>query len=217
MAAKERSEFIKNVAAGHRPVTPLMLPGWRAIVWFSVVLAGTTVAMVLDQEFRPEFAGQLVQHPALLIEVVAALALTLLGAYAAFVRAVPGERVPRWAVSALWISGILFGAGLVAEFTHLAPETSTLGSRAHCWTEIPIYGASGMLVFVLMVRRGVVRFSWLHGLGYGIAGLVPGTLMQLACMYEPVHNMLYHFLPALPVIAIGLVLMKRLEVRSAKV
>jgi hypothetical protein len=152
-----------------------------------------------------------------LIEIAAALALTLLGAYAAFVRAVPGERVPRWAVTALWISGILFGAGLAAEFTHLAPEGSTIGYRAHCWSEIPIYGAAGMLVFILMVRRGVVRFSWLHGLGYGIAGLVPGTLMQLACMYEPVHNMLYHFLPALPVIAIGLVLMKRLANRATKV
>jgi hypothetical protein len=216
MPAKERSEFIKGVVAGHRPVAPLMLPGWRALVWFSVVLAGTTVAMLLDREFRPGFPGQLVNHPVLLIEVAAALGLTFLGAYAAFVRAVPGERVPRWAVTALWISGILFGAGLAAEFTHLAPEASTVGTRAHCWTEIPIYGAAGMLVFILMVRRGVVRFSWLHGLGYGIAGLVPGTLMQLACMYEPVHNMLYHFLPALPVIAMGLVLMKRLAKRASR-
>ncbi|HUG09913.1 MAG TPA: hypothetical protein VMM36_02810 [Opitutaceae bacterium] len=216
MPAKDRSEFIKSVVAGHRPAAPMMLPGRRALIWFALVIVGTAIAMRVDQEYRPGFTEQLLQHPALLIEVAAAFALTLLGAYAAFVRAVPGERVPRWAVTALWISGILFCAGLAAEFTHLAPESSSLGARAHCWTEVPIYGGAGMLAFVLMVRRGVVRFSWLHGLGYGIAGLVPGTLMQLACMYEPVHNMLYHFLPALPVIAIGLVLMKRLAIRAAR-
>jgi len=216
MAAKERSEFIKGVVANHRPAAPLMLPGRRALIWFALVFVGTTVAMRLDQEFRPGFAGQLVQHPALLLEVAAALALTLLGAYAAIVRMIPGERVPRWAVTALWVAGIFFGAGLAAEFTHFAPKASTLGARAHCWTEVLIYGAAGTLAFVLMVRRGWVRFSWLHGLGYGVAGFVPAALMQLACMYEPVHNILFHFLPALPVIAIGLVVMKRLANRAVK-
>ncbi|HEY5552546.1 MAG TPA: hypothetical protein VIK52_11700 [Opitutaceae bacterium] len=216
MVAKERSEFIKGVVATHRPAAPMMLPGKRALGWFALVFVGTAIAMRLDQEFRPGFPAQLLHHPALLIEVVAALAITLLGVYAAFVRVVPGERVPRWAVTALWVAGIFLGAGLAAEFTHLAPEASTLGARPHCWTEVLIYGAAGTAAFLLMVRRGWVRFSMLHGLGYGVAGLVPAALMQLACMYEPVHNMLFHFLPALPVIAIGLVVMKRLAIRTMR-
>lgn len=216
MAAKERNEFIRELAASHRPARPLWQPGGRALAWFAAVLVVTTIAMLLRQEFRPGFASQLVAHPVLLVEVLGALALTALAAYAALVHAVPGARMPRAAVAATWTVAILLVAGLIAEFTHLAPESSTLGSRPHCWIEVLAYGAAGTWLMVLLARRGWVRFSWLHGAGYGVAAIVPAALMQLACMYEPVHNMLYHFLPVLPVLGLGLFLMKRLASRTAK-
>jgi len=216
MAAKERNTFIRELAAAHHPHPPLWLPGRRALIWFASVLVVTTAAMLLRQEFRPGFTSQLVQHPVLLVEVLSALALTMLAAYAALVHAIPGGRMSRLAVAATWIAGVLFAAGLAAEFTHFAPESSTLGARPHCWVEVFIPGAAGTWLLVVLARRGWVRFSWLHGAGYGIAAVVPAALMQLACMYEPVHNMLFHFLPAVPVIAVGFVLMKRLAKRGTK-
>jgi Negative regulator of sigma F len=215
MTANDRNRFIREIAAGHKPVRTLWQPGPRTAVWFAVVLVVTTVAMLLRQEFRPGFAGQLVQHPVLLAEVVSALALTVLAAYAALVNAVPGARVPRPAVAATWVAGAVFAVGLATEFTVLAPESSTLGSRPHCWIEVFIYGAAGTWLMVILARRGWVRFNWLHGAGYGIAAVVPAALMQLACMYEPVHNMLYHFLPIIPVLGLGLFLMKRLAGHTA--
>jgi hypothetical protein len=191
-----------------------MTPGIRALLWFAAVAVVTTVFMVLRQPFRAGFGEQLIQHPVMAVEVASALALTLLAAYAALVNAVPGERMSRTAVAALYVCGALFAAGLVAEFTHLAPESSTLGYRPFCWIEVFIYGAAGTWLMVVFARRGWVRFSWLHGAGYGIAAIVPAALMQLACMYEPVHNMLFHFLPIVPVIAVGFVLMRRLSNRA---
>jgi len=210
MPAKHKNEFIRELAAAHGPTRALWQPGTRAALWFAAVLVVTTAAMLLRQEFRPGFFGQLVDHPMLLAEVASALALTVLAAYAALVNAVPGARMPRPAAAATWVAGALFAAGLVAEFTHLAPESSTLGARPHCWMEVFIYGAAGTWLLVVLARRGWVRFNWLHGAGYGIAAIVPSALMQLACMYEPVHNMVFHFLPAVPVIAVGYVLMRRL-------
>ena len=214
MAARDPKGFIKQLAAGHRASPPLLLPAQRAALWFLGVAAVTTAGMLLRQEFRPGFAAQMLAHPALFVEVAAALVLTVLGAYAALVHAVPGERLPRPVRATVWIAAALFVAGLVAEFTHLAPESSTLGARPHCWIEVFVYGAAGTVAFVWLARRGWVRFSWLHGLGYGVAAIVPSALMQLACMYEPVHNILYHFLPILPVVALGLFLMRKASRRS---
>lgn len=214
MAAKERHAFIKELAAANRPRRPLMRPGIRALLWFAGVTVVTTILMIYRQPFRPGFGEQLIEYPAMLIEVVSALALTLLAAYAALVHVVPGGRLPRWTVVALWVCGVFFAAGIAAEFTHLAPESSTLGARPNCWAEVLVYGVAGTIVFVQLARRGWVRFSWLSGIGYGVASIVPAALMQVACMYEPVHNVMFHYLPIIPVIAIGLYLMKRVSGRA---
>lgn len=216
MAAKHRDEFIKGMVASHRPAPPLIRPGRRALLWFAIALPLIAVAMTLRQEFRSGFGSQLVQHPTLLLEVVSALVLTLLGSYAALVRSIPGEAIPRWTVTALWVTGVLFAAAVAAEFTHFAPEASMLGKRLHCWVEVVVFGGAGTVAFVALVRRGWVRFSWKIGATYGLVALIPGALMQLACMYDPVHNVLFHFLPALPVIALGLVLMKRAADRGPR-
>ena len=216
MGAKNRDEFIKELAGSHRPVKPMLSPGVRSLVWSVSVLVVTTVVMVVRQPFRPGFGQQLIDHPAMTIEVVSALVVTFLGSYAAFVNVVPGGRVPRWAATTLWVCGVLFAAGIAAEFTHLAPESSTLGARPNCWAEVLVYGIAGTIIFVRLAMRGWVRFSWTVGLGYGVASIVPAALMQVACMYEPVHNVLFHYLPIIPVIAVGLFLMKRASDRASR-
>jgi hypothetical protein len=75
--------------------------------------------------------------------------------------------------------------------------------------EVVAYGAVCLVAFVLMIRRGVVRFSWKLGMLYGLlAGLVPAALMQLACIYNPVHALMFHYLPAVALVPLGLAAMR---------
>lgn len=209
MAPKDREVFRKGLVESHRSRRPLMLPSRRAILWFAVALAISVAAMRFVQVFRPGFVDQLAQHPFFLIEVVSALLFAPLGSYVALARATPGERIPRSAIIGLWVLTALMAIGLGAGFTTLAPESSTVGARHACWLEVLVYGAICLLLFAGMVRRGRVRFSWSPGILYGlIAGLVPASLMQLACMYSPSHGLLFHYLPTLLLIAVGLVAMR---------
>jgi len=217
MATKERHEFIKGMVSGHRPSPPLMLPGRRALLWFAVAFVVSAAAMRFVQEFRPGFAGQLMDHPFFLTEVASALAFTLLGAYVALAHAIPGERVPKFAVTGLWILGVLLIAGLVAGFTPLAPESSSLGARHECYLQVFTFGAIALALFIGLLRRGFVRFSWGRGAVYGlVAGLVPASLMQLACLYSPAHGLMFHYMPAVLLIPIGLLFMKLLAKRASR-
>lgn len=209
MAIQEKQEFIKELAATNRRRGPLMLPSRRALLWYVMAFIVSATWMYSVQVFRPGFSEQLLHHPLFLLELASALLIAPLGAYVTLVHATPGERVPRAAVLVLWSLATLFFIGLASGFSTLAPETSTVGARHECWLEVLEYGAICLLMFVLMVRRGWVRFSWERGILYGlIAGLVPAALMQLACMYNPMHALVFHYLPATALIPLGLVAMR---------
>lgn len=209
MAIQDKQAFIKDLADQHRRRRPLMLPSLRALIWFAVAFLVSAAWMHNEQAFRPGFAGQLAHHPLFLIEIACALLFCAWGAYLLMVRATPGERLPRRAVAGLCILGALFIAAFASSFTHLAPESTMVGKRDACWHEIVIYGGVCLLMFVVMIRRGWVRFTWRLGWLYGlIAGLIPAALMQLACMYVPEHSLKFHYLPVLILVPIGVLAMR---------
>jgi len=209
MEAKDRQAFRKGLVESHRRRRPLLLPYKRALLWFAAAFVISVGAMRYVQVFRPGFAEQLAQHPFFLIEVASSLLFAPLGAYVALARATPGERIPRWAITGLWILAALLVIGLAAGFTSLAPESSTVGARHACWLEVLVYGSICLLLFAGMVLRGLVRFSWCRGVLFGlIAGLVPASLMQLACMYSPPHGLMFHYLPVVLLVPAGLVVMR---------
>lgn len=209
MSTKDQQAFIKGLVANHRRRRPLLLAGKRALLWYAIAFPATVAMMHYVQAFRPGFVDQLAHHPLFLIEVVSALLFAPVGAYVALASSIPGERVSKRAVIGLWVLIALFGIGLVAGFTPLAPETSTVGARHACWLEVLVYGAVCLMIFGIMVRRGWVRFSWTRGILYGLAaGLVPAALMQLACMYNPSHALIFHYLPTVILITLGLAIMR---------
>ncbi len=209
MAHQDKQAFIKDLAANHRRRRPLMLPSRRAMLWFSLALVLSAILMHSVQVLRPGVAGQLMHHPFFLLEVVAALLFAGMGAYVVMVCATPGERLLRGTRMVLTLLAVLFVVGLSAGFSHLAPESSAVGARHACWVEVIIYGALCLLAFLVMIRRGYVRYSWRLGLLYGlVAGLVPAALMQLACMYDPLHGLIFHYLPTVMLVPMGLVAMR---------
>lgn len=209
MAIQEKQAFIKELASSPRRRRPLMLPSRRAILWFALALLISAALMHYVQVFRPGFADQLFHHPFFLIEIVSALLIAPLGAYIVMTRSIPGERAPKSVVLGLWVLVLLFVSGFSAGFTHFAPETSTVGARHACWMEVVAYGFVCLLMFAGMVRRGCVRFSWRLGMLYGlVAGLIPAALMQMACMYNPMHALIFHYLPVVVLVPLGLLAMR---------
>jgi hypothetical protein len=209
MATKDKQSFIKDLSAKHHRQRPLMPPLRRAVIWFAAAFIISAAWMHAVQVFRPGFVSQLAHHPFFLLEIASALLLAAAGAYAAFVHAIPGERIARGTSILLWVLTSMFIISLAAGFTGLAPESSKVGARHACWLEVVVYGATVLVVFLLMIRRGWVRFSLNRGLFYGVvAGLIPAALMQLACMYDPMHGVRFHYLPVVFLIPAGLLVMR---------
>lgn len=209
MAAQDKQVFIKSLAGESRRRRPLWLPSYRALLWFVLAFIVSAGLMHSVQAFRPGFAEQLAHHPFFLIEILSGLLLAPLGAYLALVHTIPGERISRKAVIGFGLLLLAFVVSLAAGFSHFAPESTPVGARHACWKEVIVYGTACLLIFGLLVRRGVVRFSWTLGLLYGLlAGVVPAALMQLACMYDPMHALTFHYLPGLILVPVGLVIMR---------
>ncbi len=212
MANQDKQAFIKDLTTNHRRRRPHMLPSFRALLWFAVAAGVSGVWMHSAQTFRPGFAGQLAHHPLFLLEIASAFLFAAFGAYVLMNASTPGARNTRAARFGLWILGALFVAGFASSFTHWAPEATMAGKREACWHEVVIYGGVCLLFFVVLIRRGWVRFSWRLGLLYGlIAGLIPAALMQLACMYVPAHALKYHYMPVLILVPVGLLAMRMVK------
>jgi len=212
MVGQDKQAFIKKLGASHRRRRPLLPASRRALLWFALAFVVSAVLMHHVQVFRPGFAGQLIQHPFFLLEVASGLLIALLGAYLALARSVPGERISPSAGMAFGVLAVVFLLGLAAGFSHFAPETSPVGARHACWLEVLVYGGVCLLAFTILIRRGFVRFSWKTGMLYGLmAGLVPAALMQLACMYDPMHALIFHYLPAVILIPVGLAVMRLIQ------
>jgi len=212
MAMQDKQAFIEDLAGSHRRRRPLLPAPLRALLWFVLAFAVSAGLMHHVQVFRPGFAGQLVHHPFFLLEVLGALLLAAAGAYLAMARAVPGEPISGKILAAFWLLAAVFLLGFGAGFTHFAPETSPVGARHACWLEVLVYGGVCLLAFTILIRRGFVRFSWKTGMLYGLmAGLVPAALMQLACMYDPMHALIFHYLPAVILIPVGLAVMRLIQ------
>ena len=205
--ATERQQFIGNLVAGHRPRRALMLPGRRALVWLAASTLLTVVLMLCVQVFRPGVLSQLKSYPLLLVEVLSALLIVPFAACICFTRAVPGSRAPRSVVMAFWFLAVTLSVGLALSCAHtdLTPPSSAAGARHWCWLEVLVYGGLSLGLFLVMARRGYLRFSSTSGTLAGLmGGLLPAALMQLACMYDPSHGLVFHYAPVIVLACTGL-------------
>jgi hypothetical protein len=119
----------------------------------------------------------------------------------AFALAVPGIRTrgiqtSTWALLLAWI-------GMLAlAFVHPAVEPSMLGRREHCALEGVIYGGPAAVAGLWLLSRGYVLRPVAAALAVGASATVlPATVMQVACMYDPAHAFQYHLGPGLLVLS----------------
>jgi hypothetical protein len=201
---RDPTPLIDSLSARLEPVARYRSTRTALRMWLIGWLA--TLALVLGVgTMRPGAGAQLAHSPQLALEmligVAAGIALTL----AAVSFAVPGSRKRFVGLGALalvaWIALLLIG--LVVP----AVPPSLVGQRSACYLQVILFALPMLAIGIRVLRSGYVVNGALGGAVLGLAsGALPALAMQFACLYEPLHGLVFHLGPVLLTGALGALL-----------
>jgi hypothetical protein len=201
---RRREDLIQELATspavppGASAITP------RALRWLASATVIALLAIVLREPLREAWLAQLMAAPRELLAAGMASLAILSAGLAAFRSGVPSPTSPLrhafWPLvfGLAWIGLLALGA--------LGGENgaSTARSRAYCWLEVFAYGAPGLWLGLLALRRlWPLHGAWSGALLGFAAGAIPALIMDLACVNEPGHSLAYHVVPGLALAAAG--------------
>ena len=150
------------------------------------------------QEYRPHFQTQVFEFTRFKLEVLSGILVSFLALYLAFKKLIPGETISSPLRLSSQVITVAFLCALIISFFLISPESSSEGARAFCDIEILIYGGGWLFGLVFMSRKGLLKTGEWENYLYGFsAGMVPAIIMQVACMYDPWHALIFHFGPVL--------------------
>lgn len=189
------NNVIEDLVQDLKPVKKLWRPQTRAFIFFIVQLVFVTALMVWRQPFREGWQEEVLHHPHFGLQLLFfAFSCFSLGFFA-LASIIPG-RVKR---KHLYIALIPFALLLLSLLVSLAiPATnvSMLGKRFRCDLEVIVMGVIPFLHIIYLVRKGFLIFSLNTLLTASAASLlISGGLMHVACMYDPLHVLLFHIGP----------------------
>lgn len=200
---KDKHRFIDDLVSELRPVRPLASPFKRAAFFFLLAVLVHAVLLGLFPGYKSTWSERFLANRFLAFEILAALILSGALLYRSFTAGIPGERV-----SALGGLALGFSFTLLVLFLGLSRPR---GLSAHwsappdCALEVFLLGLAGSLFAYRQFMRGYPRNSPLEKVAVVFAGgLIPATLMQMACVYEPMHGLIFHYGPLLVLIPAGL-------------
>ncbi|MFQ5470763.1 MAG: NrsF family protein [Gammaproteobacteria bacterium] len=202
---KDHKTLIENLVNELTPVKPQQLPMTRALIWYPIFFVVIASVAYLVQEYRTGFISQIAESPRFQIELVSAIAISCVGIYISFVQFVPGEKVHTVSKLIFYISITLFLASIIWSFFDATPHASDEGVRSFCETEVVVYGLITLYIFLFLNRKGLLNISSSKRMQFGLSiALIPALIMQVACMYDPAHALMFHFSPVLIVAFIGI-------------
>jgi len=199
-----REELIEMLSSDLEPTRRFRPPhvialGWLAGSWLFVVSATLLVAPM-----RPGAFSQLLGSPHFAAETLIGLCSGVATISAAVFLAFP-SRTPWWRWVA-WGGGVatLWFAAHVFALWFPALEPSILGERPYCVFEVFAYATPPLVAGLLLLRRrAAFRRAWAGAMVGAAGGALPALLMQLACMYEPQHILVFHLGPVVVLALIG--------------
>jgi hypothetical protein len=194
---KERKTLIANLSEDLAPVAPASGTNRRALAWLLAGAVFVIGATFLAGPLRPGALQQLLTEPRFLVEMLLGLASILWLSLVAFRSAIPAALSGRFlagglTLMALWLAQYLIG------FISPALEPSELGKRPFCYLETFFYGLPIVLAGLYFVKRLYPLNIMLTALAVGlVGGMLPALYMQLACIYDPAHILVFHILPGI--------------------
>ena len=169
----------------------------RAGFWFAVFFLVSTLGMLAYQDFRPHFFDQLLGYTRFSLEIISIFLVCNFFLFFIFSLMIPGRKIP---TTLYYLTGLVALIWLITQWTAFgsaSPASSFIGARMYCVEEVFAYGVLGVGFLFYFVYKAQFRFRlWQYFLMGFVSGLIPGALMQLACMYAPKHGLLLHYGPA---------------------
>jgi hypothetical protein len=199
----KHNELIESLTRDLAPVLPAPNANTLAMAWFGLSAIYVVAVTHLIGPIRPGAFSQLATEPRFLLETLLGIVAILWISLIAFRAAIPATLTRQFAAGslvlmALWLAQYVIG--LVSP----ALEPSMLGKRIYCYYETMIYALPPILTGLFLIRRlyplRFVRTAMSLSLA---AGMLPALYMQLACMYEPSHILVFHILPGLLMVLAG--------------
>jgi hypothetical protein len=197
--------LIKSLSTDVKPVKAVFGPIVQLVVWFVFSILIVLHLTTHTGDFRPGFAQQLIDNPRFFLETSTGIVTAILAALTGIVLAIPGAAESKFLVAltstmlVIWFSLFLYG------LIDPALTPSMMGKRPTCFSEVFLFSGPPILILVFLLRRGVTILRNLSGVFLAISAcLLPSSAMQVACMYDPVHNLKFHVLPVLVMAILGL-------------
>ena len=193
-----KEQFIKKISADLTPVHKMPTVGARYLAWLILSLIIVSGALFLIQSYRPGFFNDLLSDPFYFVETVFSFLPFLLAGLAALLLSVPGRSVSPWLFRIMIASGFLFvGMTVFNLLTQLSVLPHPSNFHRNCVVEILALSWVPILSLVYFASQGYAMLTNRLVLLVGAAGAsLPMALMQIACVSEPGHNLLYHLAPA---------------------
>ncbi len=159
--------------------------------------------------YRVGALDQLVGSVQFSIETMVGCIAIIVIAYMAFRSAIPSgqseykRRVVPIGLLFVWMAFYVYG------IVDPALVESMAGKRDHCYLETMLLAALPLLAGLFWAKACWPTNKVQTGLLFGLAsGAIAAMVMQFACMYDPMHALLFHVLPGLFMGVIGAFLAK---------
>lgn len=201
-------QLIERLVAEARPIRRLVDPSRRAALWVAIALVCVTFG-VLHFGLRRD-VGIAFQSLAFWLRIALLVSTMWLAVTMAFRLAVPGRDTRVWR---RWWPMIALGA-LVAltagDVVTSGLAGDALGSPLRGWTclrKVAFVGAvPAALALFLIHRTTPIEPQWAALLGILAAGAAGALTAEIACpIKSPLHILLWHAMPVVASIAVGLV------------
>jgi hypothetical protein len=197
-----RDDIVEQLAADLRPMRRLS-SGAAIVLWLLLSWAFVIAITLATGDLRPGVFEQLQHSPRFVIECLLGFGVGVFAFRTAVLLALPGRASWRRAIPAVHAMFVLWIAAYVYGLVDPALEPSTLGYRPHCFSETLFFsGPPVALGLFVIARRTPIRRGWVGVLIGASAASLPALIMQIACMYDPKHILLFHLMP---VVIIGIV------------
>lgn len=189
-----KNELVSELNASPSPLNPTRLVLLWALFSYALVIA----LILITGPLRPGWFEQLVTSPRFLIEFALGLSISPVAIYFAVVLNRPEEG--HWQDRRLFVPFGLAGAVVLLVLLSIGSplfQVSDIGYRTHCLSQTVGFTVPPMILWLVLARGGYSIRPTLSGLLLGLASASPPAVaMHIACKYDPLHMLLFHFVPA---------------------
>lgn len=204
----DTDKLIQDLAKEGQPVKRLRSPHVRFAFWLTISAIYIVIGLFVAG-LRGDCAAKLC-CAGFMWQTCCILGLGILAAYLAFVMSVPGRKpgaALRWSV-------ILLAAATLTTLVLLTCTTPgcTAGAGLSCSLKVTAFGVIPAFILIGMLTRAAPLKCVLCGILIGIVALALGAAaMQFVCgSDDPLHLLLWHYLPGILFVIIGIMIANRL-------